>query len=591
MKRNNKYLIIALIACFAIFQGCETLELDKRDNPNNLGPDQADATLLFNNIQRDYNRSVTIFNNTGGELSRIEYMFGRVYLNNYPGNTLNDPWGYLYSSIIPDIAGMESLNVDGKYDFIIGASKAMQAHLMMLMVDYMGDIVYSEANNPSEFPSPKLDDGASVYAAALSLLDEASALLQGSSAGTALDVYYGGSEDNWIKFINTLKMRAALTTGDYQAVVDASNVIETAADNLVYEYGTNELSPDSRHPDYATDYNTSGADNYRSNWLMDLMIGVSGDNTGDDDPRRRYYFYRQAEFTPGHDIPLHFGSNIYLWPTDVLGTNENLETLVCSSQAVPNHLQFTAEEDYWCGLRLGYWGRTHGNAEGIPPDGFQRTASGVYPAGGRFDDNPDFVTYLGDGEIDGWNAKVGKGLGAMGQGIEPIILSSFVEFWRAEAYLKLNNPTMAATHFTAGVTESINYVTTFGPRDGTSALSLAPDADKIQDFIDAETSAFVSAAATTGLDAQGWPVAKDKMDILGEQFFVAMYGAGADAYNFIRRTGYPRTLARSLEANPGPFPRSLLYASDETGANLNIDQKTDLSTKVFWDLGVINPSN
>lgn len=594
MKRHNKYLIIAFISAFALFQGCETLDLEKLADPNALGPDQADATLLFNNIQLNYKNAVTTFNDRGGELGRVEYMFGRLYLNNYPGSTLNGPWGNLYSSIMPDIANMENLNEEGKYDFIIGASKAMQAHIMMLAVDYMGSIVWSEANNPVEFPSPKLDDGAVVYQAALDLLDDATSLLNGASAGTALDLYYAGSSTKWTKFINTLKMRAALTTGDYQTVVNASNVIETAADNMVFEYGTNELTPDNRHPDYATDYNTSGAGNYRSNWLMYLMAGVAGDNTGDDDPRRRYYFYRQSEYTPGHDTPLIVGANpwtTYVFPASLTGTNEDAQTLVCSVQETPNHLQFTEEENYWCGMQLGYWGRTHGNAEGIPPDNFTRTASGVFPAGGRFDDNPDYVQYLGAGKWQSWNAKVGKGLGGKGQGIEPIILSSYVEFWRAEAYLKLNNPSMAAQHFTAGITESINYVTTFAARDGDADLSLAPNAARIQNFIDNTTDSFVSAAASTGLDGAGWPVAKDKMDILGEQFFVAMYGGGADAFNFIRRTGYPRTIARSLDENSGAFPRTLLFPSNETGANSNIDQRVDLSTKVFWDSGVTNPAN
>ena len=40
------------------------------------------------------------------------------------------------------------------------------------------------------------------------------------------------------------------------------------------------------------------------------------------------------------------------------------ETLSCSLQDTPVHLQFTPDEDIWCSLPLGYWGRTHGNDEG-----------------------------------------------------------------------------------------------------------------------------------------------------------------------------------------------------------------------------------
>ena len=70
-----------------------------------------------------------------------------------------------------------------------------------------------------------------------------------------------------------------------------------------------------------------------------------------------------------------------------------------------------------------------------------------------------------------------------------------------------------------------------------------------------------------------------------------MYGGGADAFNFIRRTGYPRTLARNIDPNPGPFPRTLLYPSSEVNANPNVSQRQDNLTQVFWDAGVTNPAN
>jgi len=72
---------------------------------------------------------------------------------------------------------------------------------------------------------------------------------------------------------------------------------------------------------------------------------------------------------------------------------------------------------------------------------------------------------------------------------------------------------------------------------------------------------------------------------------VAQFGAGNDAFNFVRRTGHPRTLARSLEQTPGTFPRSVLYPAGEVSSNPSIDQKTDLATQVFWDSGVTNPAN
>ena len=238
----------------------------------------------------------------------------------------------------------------------------------------------------------------------------------------------------------------------------------------------------------------------------------------------------------------------------------------------------------------------HGDDDGIPPDNFTRTAVGVYPAGGNFDDHDDFITTYYDAEEDDdvfvtYTNRLALGAGGGGAGIEPIMLSSYVEFMRAEAYMAQSNPTAAAAALEDGITESITKVVAFGSLDGGADSSYAPDETRIQTFIDDMVAEFESASTTTGLDGFGCPVDKDKMDILGEQYFVALYGAGADAFNFIRRTGYPRTLARNVEINPGPFPRTLLYPSGEVSSNPNLNQRTDNATQVFWDNGVTNPAN
>lgn len=627
MKKINKILIAVVITMGGLFYSCETLELENVNDPNVLTPNLADANLLLNNIQLSYVGSMATFNNLGGGLSRVDYMFGRNYYNNYGPGTLDGPWGSLYSSIIPDIAAIQEIDdANGGKSFHLGVAKALQAHLMMCLVDYLGDVPYSQAFNAAEYPKPTVDDDQEVYNAALALLDEASALLNGATASGANDLFYRGNVSKWVKFINTVKMRANLTTKNYNAVVNATNVIETSSDDFQFAYGKNELSPDNRHPDYATDYRSDGANNYQSNWLMDIMAGDSDDwhdlegayLTEDDlpgapassDPRRRYYFLRQTFDTPGNFSLYYYvlGNGqirVRNWPVYFGDDNTNGETLQCSLQDVPVHLQFTPDEPIWCSVKLGYWGRMHGNNEGTPPDGFTRTAAGVYPAGGSFDNQKDIpsiglVATLGDvyAGIDALqtnknktNGVVGLGKGGGGAGIEPIYLSSYVEFMRAEAYLALNDATNAKKHFEAGITESITKVMSFGALDANANSALMPDQETVDTFIANQVSAFDSAPASSGLDGTGFPVVKDKMDLLGEQYFIAMFGGANDAYNFIRRTGYPRTISRNIEPNPGPFPRTLLYPSSEIISNQNILQRTNNNTQVFWDSGVTNPAN
>jgi len=544
MKNYFKYISMVLFAGL-MFTSCETTELDLRVSPNDLAADQADPNLLLNSVQLAYATNMDVMSDLGAELTRIDYMFGRDYFNNYPGDTFNAVWSRTYSSgtngpgsgvqagMFTNIAALEDIdaNSDTDYSFHIGVSKTLQAHMLMLLVDYLGETALSQSGNPSEFPAPTLDDGASVYAEALALLDEAEGLLSGNPLDLgASDLFYGGDTTKWVKLINTLRLKAYVTTDNaaaFNAVIADGNFIESAEDDFEFQYGTSELQPDTRHPDYADDYTPSGANIYQSNWLMELMLN-------NDDPRIRYYFYRQTDATPGADAPA------------------NEETLACSLAVPPQHYQdggFT-----YCSVPNGYWGRSHGNDEGTPPDNFFRTAVGVYPAGGRFDDNSFGI--------------VGLGLGGGGRGIEPIILSSYVDFWRGDM---ATSDADRAAFLRSGLEKSIAKVQEFGSLDGGADSSLAPTEAEITAYIDGIVADFNAASGN------------DKENIYAEQYFTTLYGGATEAYNYYRKTGFPTTLLPNWELDPGPFPRTFLYPQNEVVTNPNLTQKTSLTNKVFWD--------
>ena len=591
MKKIFNLLIVTIATTSMLFFSCETIELERVDNPNALTPSQSDPAFLFNRIQMEYLFTVAIFNGHGGRLGRGEYLGNSDYFNYAGSGALNGAWSNFYADMLPDIAALNSINnanPDLDLSTNVAIAQIMQAHLMTLFVDYLGDIIWSEANNPTEFPSPNLDDGASVYAAARAILVDAKSKLAADAplAGTDL---YGGPD--WTKVANTILMRIDLNEGNNMAVLNATNVIADAADDLAFPYGTNLIQPNNRHPDYNADYDNSGANIYRSNWLMHNMAGTWGDFFADDDPRRRYYFYRQNSITPGSQTLLNRTSDGAFF---ILSASENAETLECSGNSVFPQLEFTPEEDYWCGVKIGYWGRDHFNNEGTPPDGNLRTAGGVYPEGGLFDDHNDFMTWDGGADqnfVGYFQADVFLGAGGQGAGIEPIYMSHNVDFMKAIAAMNMSNPGLAATYLEAALTKSISKVQSFGSLDPTGDLSMAPDATRVADFIADKVAEFNAAPATSALDGNGFPVEKDKMDILGEEYITALFGGGADIYNFIRQTGYPRTLPRGWEANRGLFPRTFLYPSGEASTNPNVIQRVDTQDRVFWDQGATNPAN
>ncbi len=606
MKKFIKYISVVFIAG-GLFTSCETTELDNRVSPNDLAADQADPNLLLNSIQLAYMTNQQVLSDRAAELTRIDYFFGRNYFNQLPGNTLNGVWSRTYSSggngagdpvsigILTNLQGLESIDAETDVDFSfhIGVAKTLYAHSLFQLADFIGNAAFSEAGNPVEFPAPNLDSAQDVYAAAFVLLNQAESLLAAEPATQgAQDLFYAGDTDAWIKVINTIRLRSYLNTGNiaaFNSIIAGGDFISESADDFQITYGTSELQPDNRHPDYAADYTPSGANIYQSNWLMETMLN-------NNDPRIRYYFFRQVGETPGADA------------------DPNEEELACSLVVPPQHYLdggFT-----YCSVPNGYWGRSHGNDEGTPPDSFRRAAVGVYPAGGKFDadlfrNGAVELTSLGPDEmegtaddvhefvLDGDDDGTGLGLGAGGAGIEPIFLSSYVDFWRADVAISSGDMAGAAALLRSGLEKSIEKVQSFvDPQfnsgallDGTTfvtatgeittpefASSLVPTADDNTAYIDEIVQEFEDG----DMD--------DKLNVYAEQYFITLFGGATEAYNFYRRVGFPTTLLPNWELNPGPFPRTFLLPQNEVINNPNLTQRTDLNTQVFWDTNPASPT-
>lgn len=552
MKKLFNILSIVGVLGLFMLQSCETTELDLTTNPNALSSEQASPDFLMNGIQLDFVTTVESFGKTTAELARIDYMFGRTYRAVYTPSSFDSEWRRAYTEIRTDIKSLLPLAEDAGLNYHIGMAQFIEAYTMTMLVDLYGDVPYSEANLGGENFNPAVDSGASIYAAAFGLLDQAIAnFTDGGVAKPQNDFFYDGDAAKWIKACNTLKMKMYMTTrlvdgsalGSFNAIVASGNYISTSADDFQFQWGTNEVQPDTRHPRYASvdpddsategSYSSTGGNEYMSIPQMNYMLV-------NDDPRIRYYYYRQNALTPG------------------FGADPALETLQCSLQTPPAHYAGFP----FCGLPNGYWGRDHGNNEGTPPDGFLRTLAGVYPAGGKFDDD----TF--EGQVNG--------AGGGGAGITPILLSSTTDFMIAEAAMVAGIPAAAKTAILSGLSKSVTKVMGFGSVDKSADLSFAPDAAAVSAHSAAIASAFDADA--TG----GW-------NVLAYEFFTSLYGNGLDAYNFYRRTGYPNNLQPNIEPNPGGYMRSLFYPASFVNNNSSTQQKAEVTQQVFWDTNPASP--
>ncbi|GEQ85623.1 hypothetical protein ULMS_11310 [Patiriisocius marinistellae] len=534
MKNIFKY---SLIASFALtLFSCETGELELLENPNSITVDSADPNFVLNQIQLDFNQVVGSYSGIDSDIVRLDNQRD-TYPNTVGVTTGNTAWNNSYG-MFANVDFLEQVLVTNEFDLPnhLGVAQVLEAYAYFLLVDHFGDVPFSQANQPEEFPNPVLDSGSSVYDAQFELLDSAIANFNQGSTVIPSDFFHESFEaSNWIALANSLKLRAYLNqrlvdpsgaTAGINSVL-GSNIIDEVSEDFNFIY-----NPSSPHPYFANNY-SSTVDTYQSNNLYDYLN--SGDATGIfiengiADPRVRYYHYRQTDSEPsGSRLPCEGDANY----------------------------------DY-CYVGNLYWGRDHGDTEGLPNDGARKTAAGVYPGGGAFDNNAFERARDTENTLQG-------------AGVLPIYLSSHTHFALAEAALTLGTGGGSpAQLLELGIRRSM-----------TKVLSFAEGVDTSFDGTNYEaTSADVDAYVTRVVNEYSSASNDGKLEIIAREQWIASFGGAIEAYNTYRRTGSPELQEAVIAA--GPYPRTWRYPANEVSNNPNVTQNTP-SNKTFWDN---NPDN
>lgn len=494
-------------------------------------PVTGDPDLIVEEIQSDFLELLEGFNSSAMSLTRQQHMFGTYF--NFTIDKSRFPWRRAYE-ILDGTVLLEKLNEQELYDVPnhLGLAKVLQAYTFLIMVDTMGDVPYSEALDPVMFPFPRLDEGAGIYNTQLAILDEAISLLNETTSEIPEDQYYlsGFSKNKWIALANTLKLRAYLNlrlvdparaTQGINAVLN-SNYIDTFEEDFQFQY-SNSLFPEGRHPFFSANYGVPGAQNYIANGLYDLTnagdVELPFKEYGVQDPRLRYYFYRQSPNPPeGSDLPCE-GDSSY---------------------------------DY-CYVGNLYWGRDHADNTGVIDDNNAKTTFGIYPSGGAFDRNLFVRAIENDEHLEG-------------AGIFPIYLSSFTNFALAEASLTLGTGSSPQSYLEQGIRLSMRKVSDFAVQVEQGGLGMT--SQDVDDYVIRVLKEYNSANTS------------DKLEIIEREYYLASWGNGLETYNMYRRTGHPNLQSPIIDA--GSFSRVYLYPLDVTSSNPNISQNF-ITDQTFWD--------
>lgn len=596
-----KYFKIIILSLAVVVGTSCTLEL--QENPNAVQPGQELPSLVLNTLQLNLAGLFQTASTNGMQQTRLQNGAGTDYSNSVRPETFNGIWSTAYAGILVEADALIKTADQLGFARHAGIARVISAYTLTLLVDFFGDVPFSEAFKGSGNFNPRPDEDEDVYNAAIAMLERAREDLttplttaggyQNPVAPAITDLYYGNDYSRWVRAANSFLLKIYLNTGNItkinEVIAHPGGLISAQNQNFIFRYSTNASAPDSRHPRFVANY-PAGGGNYMSNWLIWHMLwGYNATHRGGDlgDPRMRFYFYRQrlvnsndaneirclTEPIPDH-YPQSTGTAILvnsvagMPPMGVDPTHPTND---------PAHPAWTRTFCY--PSSIGYWGRDHQDNSGIPPDGFARTAWGAYPAGGQFDRN--------------LATSVSASAGMRGAGFQPIMMRSFVEFMLAEAGLNgALTPLTPVQHFERGIRFSMTDVRDWARNGtyGTTGLAASPtEQAQIDAFYPGGTfSTDVDNYVTAALAAFNNSAA-DARNYLAREYWIALFGNGVEAYNLYRRTGLPTGMQPALNPNPGPFPRLFWYPATAANLNRNINQRTAMTDRVFWNQG--HPAN
>lgn len=195
-------------------------------------------------------------------------------------------WRTLYLAV-EDLRQMQALAVEKNAYEHIGVAKVLEAFNLSLLIDFFGDVPYSEAWNKTIF-KPEYDNAKDLYDSCLNLLDGGIAAFNLADPQVRLDaandLIHGGKKDAWIKTAWALKARL-LNRKSKQADYNPQAILEA----LGHAYTTNADDAQLTRFENQSPWDSVALRNASANldgWLGATFINALNGNTyGVFDPR------------------------------------------------------------------------------------------------------------------------------------------------------------------------------------------------------------------------------------------------------------------------------------------------------------------
>jgi Starch-binding associating with outer membrane len=557
MKNMKSIIRVAVWAVLiSIVPSCQMTDLDINTDPNN--PTEAAPSLLLSEAQIDMAYGIHRLHEVSSGIMNQQSWYDNWVMQ---GTSFNFTWSFIYSTPLKDIEELIKASTasgdQAENPQFLGIAQLMKAYMFGTMVDYFGDLPYSEALRGNEFIAPKFDKDQDVYKDCIRLIDAAVINLNKVSPAKVggADLIYGGDKDKWITFANSIKIKMLMNmrladpsvNADLTELLEDGDYINEPGEDFTFKF-SKQQTPDYRHPWYSLTYGSGdNGFNYFSSELMVKMI-IS------KDPRFPFYFRRQTSTILDQTDATQRGT------TPCTSTIGCLYGYIVLNESLIDEMYPNDDEDL--SFLAGILGRDRADPAGVPNDGAIRTMPGVYPCGGYY----DVAAAAGPGAGD-----------APGGGIFPMLTHVHMGMIKAEAVLASLCAGDARAELETAVTAHIADVSDFGV--ATDDNSVAPDSTSIADFVGSVMATYDAASNKTG--------------VVMQQLWYVSPSSSMELYNMFRRNmvtstdgSWPGFLQDPLETFGRKFPFRLAYPQGELSLNANAAAYQSViydQDPIFWD--------
>lgn len=241
----KKYLKIkcGILLVLVLNVSCESYVEDINVDPNNFT--DAPGSLVIGQAmleaikvsESQASRYAGIFTD---QFSGCDRQFISYENYNVIATDFDDTWDDLYADGVGQAKYVQEKALESEDEVLQGVGQIMEALLIGEATSLFGDVPYTQAGKPIEFPNPAYDSQPTILSDIQSLLDNAIANVGNAKVSNAYGAsIFVGNDATWKEVAYTLKARYYLVAKDYSSALSASmNGISSPSGDLLAVHTT-----------------------------------------------------------------------------------------------------------------------------------------------------------------------------------------------------------------------------------------------------------------------------------------------------------------------------------------------------------------